>query len=63
MGLEVGGVAVEGSSASCARGETVLVIQLTLGFVRSRNGIPRRREWEPIGATRKVSFWETAAMV
>ena len=42
---------------------TVFVCQSIGGLTRSSHGIPKIMEWEPIGATRKVSRCLTPAMV
>jgi hypothetical protein len=42
---------------------TDLTLQSMRGLTRSNQGIPRIREWSPIGATRKISRWATPATV
>ena len=44
-------------------GPTVFAHQSMGGLTRSSHGIPRIMEWEPIGATRKVSRCLTFAML
>jgi hypothetical protein len=48
---------------SFERGETVRSLQSISGFCSSNQGIPRIMECIPIGATRKVRFWGTPAIV
>ena len=60
-GFCAGGVAGGVGSDSVAR--TVFKRQSMGGLTRSSHGIPKMMEWEPIGATRKVSRCLTFAMV
>jgi hypothetical protein len=54
---------VGGSVGSISAAPTVFERQSMGGLTRSSHGIPKIMEWEPIGATRKVSRCLTPAMV